>query len=403
MTKPLEGVRILDLTMFLAGPFAGRIVADLGADVLKVEPLVTGDPSRRGLGLVPGSPPSSQFIAIHRNKKSVTIDLKSEAGKEVFYDLVRRSDMLLENYRPGVTKRLGIDYGTLNAIHPPLIYCSMTGFGSEGPLAQKAAFDAIIQAMSGAMSMTGPEDGPPALMGIFMGDLAAPCFGIHAALAALYAREKTGVGCHIDLALLEGLLYLAPSQTQSYLLSGQIATRHGSGYGHDANAQSFETADGKYLQIMCPYPKFQESLRAVIGAMPQFAQEVQDARFDTPETRAQHISAYWDLVGRAIRTKPLQEWLDILESADIPCAPVNNIGEALENPQVSYRQTIREVEVSGLGRVRTFGNPFKFSNVAESEVLNSPPILGQDTEAVLRDVLGYTPEHIASLRDAGAI
>lgn len=402
MGQPLEGVRVLDLTMFLAGPFAGHLMADLGAQVIKVEPPKTGDLSRRGQGLVPGSTPSAQFIALHRNKQSLTVDLKNKAGREVFYDLVRHADVLLENYRPGVTKRLAVDYETLGKINPRLIYCSVTGFGSDGPLAQKSAFDSTIQAMAGVMTMTGSEDGPPCVMGVYMGDLAAPCFGIHAVLAVLYAREKGGTGCHIDMSMLEGLLYLAPSQTQGYLQSGTITTRHGSGYGHGANARAFETSDGKYVQVMCPYPKFQETLRQIIGAIKGYEQAVQDPRFATMEGREQHIGEYWGLLSRAFKTRSQEEWLRILDEADVPCAPVNTVGEALENPQLHYRKRIVAVDVPGLGKAKTFSTPFKFSNLPE-QAPTPPPFLGQHTERVLREVLGYSEERVAALKAAEAI
>ena len=399
MTRILEDIRVLDLTMFLAGPFAGRILADLGAEVIKVEPL-TGDPSRRGQGLVPGSTPHPQFVALHRNKRSITIDLKQPEARKVFYELVARSDVLVENYRPGVTKRLGIDYDALAKVNPRLVYCSMSGFGSNGPDADKPAFDAIIQAISGTMSITGTEDRPPSLMGLYLGDLAAPSFGVHGILAALYARQKRNQGCHLDMSLLEGILYLAPGQTQTYFQKGEVSGRHGSGYGGaGANARAFLTADNKYVEVMCPYPKFQESLRQLIGSLPGFEQAMQDARFATPDGRGEHLKDYWGLLDKAFKTKTLKEWLDVLNKMDVPCAPINTIAEAVQNPQLLYRGFVSEVDVPGLGKKKTVSSPFNFNSFPR-KANSSPPILGEHTAEVLKQVLGYTSERIAALKAA---
>ncbi len=398
MEGPLEDVVVIDLTAHLAGPFATRILADLGAQVIKIEPR-TGRPAPP----MAGKGPVPLFAAANRGKQSVSLDLKHPEGRAILFDLLRTGQVLIENFRPGVTERLGVHYEAVHKECPEIVYCTITGFGSTGPLASKPAFDAVIQAMSGAMFSTGEPDRPPALMTAQMGDLASACMAAPAILAALHRRERTGRGSHVDISMLESLMYLLPSQTQGYLQWGHLPMRSGSSYGFGAIVGAFEASDGKFIQVLCPYPHFQERLAAAAATAEGCGALTTDPRFQTADGRREHSEEFLGLVARAIRTRPQEEWLAILTEADVPSAPIYDIAQALAIPQHAHRGFLGEMELPEIGPQKTVGSPFQISDYAQPERLEPPPEFAEHTEQVLRDRLGYPPDRIAALRAAEVI
>lgn len=398
MNGPLGDLLVIDLTAHLAGPFATHILADLGAQVVKIEPK-----SGRPTVPMPVKGPIPLFAAVNRDKKSVVLDLKKPEGREVLYELAKRADVLIENFRPGVTRRLGVDYETIRGHNPGIVYCSITGFGSTGPLAEKPAFDAVIQAMSGAMHSTGESDRPPSLMTAQMGDLASSCMAAPAILAGLHRKRSTGEGCHVDISMLESMMYLLPSQTQGYLQWGQIPERHGSSYGFGAIVRAFEASDGKYLQVLCPYPHFQERLAEAAAQVAGCEALTSDPRFQSADGRRENADEFLELVGRAIATRPRDEWLEILAAADVPSAPIHDIAQALAIPQHEHRGFVGEMELAEVGRKKTVGSPFKVSGFDTPREFVPPPEFSEHTEEVLRESLGYSEGRIAELRKAEII
>jgi formyl-CoA transferase len=398
MEGPLDDVVVIDLTAHLAGPFATRILADLGAQVIKIEPR-----SGRATVPMPGKGPIPLFAAANRGKRSVALDLKHKQGRDVLLDLLRSAHVMIENFRPGVTERLGIDYESIRAQCPSLVYCTITGFGSTGPLAQKPAFDAVIQAMSGAMFSTGESDRPPALMTAQMGDLASACMAAPAILAALHRRERTSQGSHIDISMLESLIYLLPSQTQGYLQWGQIPERNGSSYGFGAIVGAFEASDGQFVQVLCPYPHFQERLAAAAAKVPGCEALTTDARFQTADGRRENSAEFLGLVARAIKTRPQAEWLAVLTEADVPSAPVHDIAQALAIPQLEHRGFLGVMDLAEIGPQKTVASPFQVSGYEPPAKLDGVPELGEHTDAVLRERCGYDAGRIAALRAAEVI
>jgi crotonobetainyl-CoA:carnitine CoA-transferase CaiB-like acyl-CoA transferase len=398
MEGPLDDILVIDLTAHLAGPFATRILADLGAHVIKVEPR-TGRPPFP----VPRPGPVPLFAAANRGKQSISLDLKKPEARAVLGDLVATADVLIENFRPGVTRRLGVHYEAIREQNPKIVYCSITGFGSTGPLAEKPAFDAVIQAMSGAMFSTGEPDRSPALMTAQMGDLASSCMAAPAILAALHGQQRTGRGCHLDISMLESLMYLLPSQTQGFYQWDHIPQRSSSSYGFGSIVGAFETSDKKWVQVLCPYTHFQERLAAAAARVPGCESLTTDERFQTPLGRNENSDEFLELVGRAIATDTQEKWLAILTEADVPCAPIHDISEALAIPQLEHRGFIREIELSEVGVCNTVGSPFKTSDVETPKRVEPCPEFAEHTEEVLRDRLGYAPERIAELRAAEVI
>jgi len=398
LASALEDVLVLDLSLHLSGPFTSRILADLGARIVKVEP-------REGRKLpYSGEGPPPGFVGSNLGKQSIAVDLKSAQGRQVIHDLAKVSDVVLENFRPGVTKRLGVDYESLRKLKPDLIYCTITGFGSSGPLATKPAFDAIIQAMSGAMEATGESDRPPALMTVNIGDLAASCLASNAIQAALRARDKGAGGAHIDMSMLESLMYLMVFHTQFYLQQGYVMGRHGSGYGPRSIAGAFETSDGKYIQVLCPYVHFQDSLQKVISEVPGFDHLNTDPRFASELARAENNEAFLAIARQAFVHRSEAEWLALLEAADIPHGRIQNVGEALTSAQAVHRGMVAEVEAPEYGvSLPSMASPFHTAISSVSPRRISVPAFAEHTRAVLGEVLGYPEQKIDELVRTGVV
>jgi crotonobetainyl-CoA:carnitine CoA-transferase CaiB-like acyl-CoA transferase len=390
MGLPLSKIRILDLSLIMAGPYCSLILGDLGAEVIKIERPGLGEGAR-------GVPPhffegeSAYFIAMNRNKKSMTLDLKTPKGKGIFYELAKRSDVVLDNFRPGVVKKLGVDYDTLKEINPRIICCSISGYGQTGPLKDRPAFDLIIQARGGVMSYTGEPGRMPVRMGAPMGDLTGGLFAASALLAALYQREGTGRGQKIDISLLDCQISLLTYRAQYYFVGGEIAQPVGSGHAsiHPIRAFKTKTFD---IVIDCNMQNIFAELCDSIG-MHELAE---DPRFSSRENRFENKEALYAILEKVFMEKTGEEWLELLDKR-IPIGPINTIDKALSDPQILSRNMVAEVDYGKGKRLQIVGNPIKMSEI-EGEKFKAPPRLGEDTEHILTGTLGYSPKEVEELK-----
>jgi crotonobetainyl-CoA:carnitine CoA-transferase CaiB-like acyl-CoA transferase len=390
MVRLLEGVTVLDLTRMLAGPYGALLLADLGAEVIKVEDPVGGDPVRSmGPPFIQGE--SAYFISINRNKKSLTLDLTTPRGREVFLRLVQKADVVLDNFRPGILERLGVAYSALRRINPRIVACSISGFGQDGPYRSLPAFDLILQAMGGAMSITGEPNRDPVRMGIPMGDLAGGLFGAMAVSAALFQRERTGEGRYIDLSLLDCQASLLTYVAQYFLVTGEVPGPVGSAHASAVPYQAFKTED-IHIVIAIFTERFWSQFCNVIGR-PDL---VEDPRFATNRERHAHRHDLVPILEGIFATRTGEEWLKDLRAEGIPSGPINTVDRVLSDPQVLHRGMVLEVDHPVCGRLKVVGNPVKVLP-ADGEALRPPPVLGQHTEEVLRRA-GYSTEEINSLR-----
>ena len=393
--KPLDGVKIIDLTHMLAGPYAGMVLADLGAEVVKVEPLGSGEMTR---GLLKNDPNYSfknfgaYFLTLNRNKKSVSIDLKNKKGLKVFYDLVRSADVVLNNFSAGVVSKLKIDFENLSSINPKIITCSITGFGETGPHSTRPAYDQIVQAYSGGMSITGKDAKSPTRAGIPIGDLGSGLYSVIGILSALYSREKTQKGQHIDLSLLDVqislLTYMATMQTLSGIDPEPIGNAH---FVH-VPYNSFTTSDG-FVVIAVITDEFWQSLKSVVNVG-----SLNDSKFDSSIDRLKNQAFIENELNKVLSTQTSDHWIDKLNKAKVPCAPINKFSDALNDEQVKHRNMIVEVEHPDGGFVKMPGNPVKMSYTNE-ESYSSPPHLGTNTREILKNWSKYQDDEIESLEN----
>lgn len=392
---PLRGLRVLDLTQFLAGPFCTQILADLGAEIIKIEPQA-GDPTR----LLPPyfyKGESAYFLAINRTKQSVVLDLSIEAGRNVLYDLVKKADVVIEAFRPGVAKKLGADYDALKAVNPRIVYCSISGFGQDGPYATRPAYDMIVQALSGAMSLTGEIGGRPVRSGTPIGDLNAGQSAATAILAALWERERSGAGQAVDISMLDVQISMLSYLGEYYLISGDVPGLQGRGHMSIPTYNAFRARDGRDVLICANTERMWQELCQALE-MPEL---VNDPRFETNERRHANRAELEPMLERAFAQYDCASLLKRFHAHGIPSAPVNSVAEALADPQIAHRRMVRKVPHTLGGEIRVLGNPIKFSRSAENK-FRSPPTLGRHTESVLRQTLGYTTAQIESLRQQGA-
>ena len=379
----------------LAGPYAGMVLADLGAEVVKVEPLGSGEMTR---GLLKNDPNYSfknfgaYFLTLNRNKKSVSIDLKNKKGLEVFYDLVRSADVVLNNFSAGVVSKLKIDFENLSSINPKIITCSITGFGETGPHSTRPAYDQIVQAYSGGMSITGKDAKSPTRAGIPIGDLGSGLYSVIGILSALYSREKTQKGQHIDLSLLDVqislLTYMATMQTLSGIDPEPIGNAH---FVH-VPYNSFTTSDG-FVVIAVITDEFWQSLKSVVNVG-----SLDDSKFDSSIDRLKNQAYIENELNKVLSTQTSDHWIDKLNKAKVPCAPINKFSDALNDEQVKHRNMIVEVEHPDGGFVKMPGNPVKMSYTNE-ESYSSPPHLGTDTREILKNWSKYEDDKIESLEN----
>lgn len=393
-TGPLAGLKVIELSHIMAGPMCGLLLADMGADVIKVEKVPGGDDSRR---MVPPKvdDESAAFMMLNRNKRGTAINLKTEAGKNVLRKILRTADVLIENYRPGTMERLGLGYESLHAENPGLIYCQVTGFGATGPYAGRAGFDLIAQGISSLMSLTGEGAGrPPVKAGFPVTDGTAGILAAMGILAAYIQRLKTGRGQRVDTSLLEaGIIHTAwPSAI--YFATGVSQGPLGSGHPLSAPYQAFETADG-WINIGAANQA--NWLRMVdIIEMPELND---DPRFSNNAVRMQNLPALVELLTARFKTRSTDEWLTVLEQAGVPAGPVLSVGEMLNDPHVLARDMVVEVEHQTVGKTRTLGSPVKFSETP-TNIRRAAPVLGQHTREILSEY-GYSDTEIDSLAAAG--
>jgi crotonobetainyl-CoA:carnitine CoA-transferase CaiB-like acyl-CoA transferase len=395
MGHPLSGVRILELGQIIAGTYGCQVLSDLGAEVIKIES-PEGD-----LGRIPSVAPykgvSALFLTLNRNKKSVVINLKTDAGRALFHDLVKVSDVVIDNFRGGVLERLKADYPTLSMINPRLIQCSVTGFGVEGAYKDYPALDLVVQAISGYLAITGEPDRPPARVGIPLADLSGGIFSCEAILAALYQRERTGRGCRVETSMFDGMLNLLSYMGTHYLSTGDVPTPQGSAHEFTVPWQAFQTKDG-YVVIATRQENFWRKLCVVLGE-PGLAD---DPRFATNPKRLENRALLVPMLEAILRTRPAGEWLEKLRAAEVPAAPVNNLDGAFAEPPVAEREMIVEYDHPEVGRVRLPGNPIKFEGMGRT-ISNPAPRLGEHTDEVLRDLLSLPASRVAELREQGVI
>ena len=395
MAHPLAGVRILELGQIIAGTYGCQVLSDLGAEVIKIE-APEGD-----LGRIPSVAPyngvSTLFLTLNRNKKSVVINLKTEAGRALFHDLVKVADVVLDNFRGGVLERLKADYATLSAINPRIIQCSVTGFGVEGAYKDYPALDLIVQAISGYLAITGEPRRPPARLGIPLADLSGGIFSCEAILAALYQRERTGRGCRVETSMFDGMLNLLSYMGTHYLSTGEVPTPQGSAHEFTVPWQAFAAKDG-YVVIATRQENFWKKLCVVLEE-PGLAD---DPRFATNPKRLENRALLVPKLEAILRTRTATDWLERLRAAQVPAAPVNNLDGAFAEPPVAEREMIVEYDHPEAGRVRLPGNPIKFEGMGRT-ISNPAPRLGEHTDAVLRDLLALPAARIAELREQGVI
>ena len=378
--QPLHGVRVLDLSRVLAGPYCTMVLGDLGADVIKVEP--PGGDETRAWGPPFAAGESAYYLCVNRNKRGIVVDFKTDDGQATLQELASKSDVLVENFRPGTLARYGLDYDSLRFRNPRLVYCSISGFGQTGPLRERPGYDFMIQAMGGLMSVTGDPHGEPMKVGVAAADLFAGQNAVIAILAALGARDRTGEGQYIDIALFDSQLGWLANVASNYLISGDLPKRHGNAHPNIVPYQSFAAADGWFALAVGNDKQFMR-LCELIGQL----EWSRDDRFATNAARVIHRDALIALLEPLFALRRVDEWLSTLEAADIPCGPINTLEEVFAEPQVSAREMLVTMEHPTIGDLPLVGSPLKFSQTPVQYRL-PPPRLGEHTEKILREILG---------------
>ncbi|MGG7606816.1 CaiB/BaiF CoA transferase family protein [Massilia sp. BKSP1R2A-1] len=407
LPKALGHIRVLDLSRVLAGPWCSQNLADLGADVIKIERPGNGDDTRAW------GPPyakdadgndtseAAYYLSANRGKRSVTVDIASSEGQALLRELVKHCDVVLENFKVGHLKRYGLDYDTLKAIKPDLVYCSITGFGQDGPYAHRAGYDFLIQGMGGLMSVTGERDdlpgGGPQKAGVALTDLMTGMYATVAVLAALTHRDRTGEGQHIDMALLDTQVAMLANMGSNYLNSGEPPKRWGNAHANIVPYQTFACADGHIIVATGNDGQYQKFVEA--GGRPELGL---DERFATNPLRVKNRDVLVPILAEMVKEKPRDEWIALLESVGVPCGPINDLGEVFTNEQVQAREVAIELPHPKAGKVKLVRNPIRMSATPATSD-KAPPLLGQHTDEVLRDVLGRSDADIAALRDKGVL
>jgi len=392
---PLAGIRVLDLGRHLAGPTCAMWLGDLGADVIKIEKPGEGDDGRAsGPPFFDGQ--SAFFLAANRNKRSIELDIKQPEGQEVFCRLAETADVVVENFRPGVMDALGIGYRAMAERNPRIIYCSISGFGADGPYADRPGLDQIIQGVSGLMSVTGFEGGEPVRVGIPIADLLTGLLAAYGVLAALQARERIGRGQHVQTSLLEGMVGMLSFQAVRYLNGAGAPPPAGNHHPLNAPYGVFRARDG-YLTIGATGEKRWRKLCEVLGA----EEWLDDPRFKTNGDRHRNRELLAELISERLQARTIDEWESILNEAGIPCGPIYGIDQAMEHPQVRHRQMVVELPHPAMGTVRLLGLPVKLSETPGA-IRVAPPLLGQHTDEVLREI-GVTGDELRRLRERGVI
>lgn len=401
----LSHIRVLDLSRVLAGPWATQILADLGADVIKIERPGAGDDTRTWgppwFTGEDGTRVSAYYLCANRNKRSVTVDMASSEGQAVIRDLVTRSDVLVENFKVGGLARYGLDYDSLRALNPRLVYCSITGFGQTGPYASRAGYDFLVQGLGGLMSVTGRPDGEPGggpmKVGVALTDILTGLYAANTIQAALAARNRTGAGQHLDLALLDVQVACLANQAMNFLATGHDPARLGNAHPSIVPYQDFPTADGYMILAIGNDGQFARFCTE--AGDPALAQ---DARFATNQARVEHREALIPLLRHLTTARTTAAWVQVLEAVAVPCGPINGLGEVFADPQVRARALRMTMDYPGVGPVPLVSSPMHLSETPVDYRL-APPPLGAHTDAVLRELLGMSPQAIAALRERGVV
>ncbi|MBN3836688.1 CaiB/BaiF CoA-transferase family protein [Burkholderia sp. Ac-20344] len=403
----LSHIRVLDLTRVLAGPWCAQTLADFGADVIKVERPGAGDDTRHW------GPPylkdadgadtaeAAYYLAANRNKRSVTVDIATPEGQQIVRELAAQSDVVLENYKVGQLKKYGLDYDSLRAVKPDLVYCSVTGFGQTGPYAHRAGYDFIIQGIGGFMSITGERDGEPGggpqKAGVAIADLATGLYSTIAVLAALAHRDRTGEGQYIDMALLDVQVALLANMNTNFLASGKPPVRWGNAHPNIVPYQTFQTRDGWIIVAVGNDGQFRKFVEA--GGRPGLAD---DARFATNPSRVRHRDTLVPILAEMVKARDKADWIGVLEAAGVPCGPINDLDEVFDNEQVVARGMQVSLPHPCGADAKLVRNPIRMS-ATPPDARTAPPLLGAQTDDVLRDMLGYDDAKIAALRAKQAI
>jgi crotonobetainyl-CoA:carnitine CoA-transferase CaiB-like acyl-CoA transferase len=390
---PLDNITVLDLTRVLSGPYCTMMLADLGARVIKIEQPGKGDDTR-GWGPPFQQSESAYFLSINRNKESVTLNFKTREGRAVLDRLLAKADVLVENFRPGTLDKLGLDYPTLSSTYPRLIYCSISGFGHSGPRRREAGYDAVMQAEGGLMSITGAADGSPYRLGVAIADVVSGMFAAQGITAALYARERTGRGQAVDIGMLDSVAALLTYQAGIFFATGAAPRRMGNRHPTIVPYETFSASDGDFVLAVGNDDQWRRF--CAVAGLPD------EERFATNQQRVKSYAELRPLLNDRLRTRTRQEWINGLTAAGVPCGSVRDLGELFADPQIADRQMVQEVEHPLIGAIRVLGTPLKLS-ATPAAVRSAPPVLGQHTDAVLREDLGLTAEEIAALRAGGTV
>lgn len=392
---PLTGIRILDLTRVLSGPYTSMMLADLGAEVIKLEMPKIGDDSRH-FGPFQQEE-SAYFMSVNRNKRSITLNLKAEKGKELFKTLVSQVDVILENYRPGTMEKLGLSYETIRDINPKIIYASISGFGQTGPYSRRAAYDGIVQAMGGIMGITGEKGGKPVKVGSSIGDIIAGMFCSTGILAAYIHRQNTGEGQYIDVAMLDSQVAILENAIARYTVTGKVPGPTGNTHTSIFPFETFPTATEDIM-----IAAGNDALWGKLCTALDCPQLIEDERFSSNPERGYHHDEMFSLLCEYLREKPADEWISVLDDAGVPCSRVNTIDKVLENPQIQARDMILEVDHPKAGSTLIAGLPIKMS-LTPGAVYKAAPVLGEDNRDVYKEMAGLEDEELAKLEKEGVI
>lgn len=395
--KPLADIKVLDLSRVLAGPYCSMMLGDLGADVIKVERPGLGDDTRQW-GPPEAGGEAAYYLCVNRNKRSITVDMKQPEGREIIRKLALQSDILIENYKVGTLQKMGLGYADLKTENPGLVYCSITGFGQDGPYKDMPGYDFMIQGMGGVMSFTGDADGPPMKVGVAIVDITAGLFASSAILAALRHRDRTGCGQYIDIALLDSVMAWLANVGSNYLVSGELPKRYGNAHPNIVPYELFEAGDGVYIALAVGNDRQWRNF-CELAEIPELAD---DPRFGTNPERVKNRATLIPIVAERMRTRTADDWLEQLNRLKIPCGPINTLDRLFSDPQVRSRQMVTEVPHPSAGTVPLVASPMHFSDTP-CEVTRHPPLLGEHTREVLQTELGYSPETIQALEQSGVV
>jgi CoA:oxalate CoA-transferase len=389
MSGPLDGVKVLSFGRVLSGPYAAMLMADMGAEVIKIENPAKGDPARANAPLMGDI--SSYFLSVNRGKKSVALNVRSEKAIKLIKQMIPQVDIILENFRPGVMKKIGLDYAAITELNQKIIYVSISGFGQFGEYSQKPAYDLIAQSMGGTISITGEPDRPPVRVGYSIGDLGAALYATIATMAALYDREKTGKGQHIDVAMLDSQLALCENACARFFATGKIPRPIGTKHPLVAPFQIFPTQTDDMAVVTFQNDDWGTLCKA-IGK----EEWIEDERFSEMEQRIANYAVLEPMLIDIFRQKPRDEWLSFFEKAGVIASPVNNIQQVVSDHHILSREMVVEVDHGRLGSLKVVGTPMKFSRTP-CEIKTASPDLGEHTQEILQELLGLSPEEIAAL------